>query len=331
MNVLAEKVAIVTGLVPALAEQLRCGLHKKGKAVCSELARYSEAAHHFDMNLFEPTTHSVEILLRRLRAWQEVPGRSDCARIAAQREHSAKSVDIERPALAIIVAGRKRVRCRGQVLDLAPGDLLFVAQRCVLDVTNIPDATHGLYLTYTIPICDEVIEATRLFWNSPATSTDDTIARVPLHMLLDELERWSQALCAGSNAEARLAMTAAMLRLCRLGHTRFLVPPLLTVADQIRTLVRSDPERNWQSHDIEAALGVSGATLRRRLSSQQQTLRDVIAHTRLACALDLLYTTRWPIKTVAARVGYRSVSSFVQRFIDRYDMDPGSIGNTPHT
>ncbi len=279
------------------------------------------------MNFPEPVTDSAEVLLRRLRAWQELPGRSDCARITAHREHSAKSVEVDRPALAIVAEGRKQVRYRGQVLDFVPGDVLLIAQRCVLDVTNIPDPDVGLYLTYTLPICDGVIEATRLLWDSPPVSTGTAVSRIPLHALITELERWSQAVCTGADAEARLAMTAALVRLCRLGHTGFLVPSSLSPADRIRDLVRGDPARNWQSHDVESVLSLSGATLRRRLAEQQQTLREVIAHARLACALDLLYTTRWPIKTVAARVGYRSVSSFVQRFVERYGMDPGSIGN----
>jgi AraC-like DNA-binding protein len=74
-------------------------------------------------------------------------------------------------------------------------------------------------------------------------------------------------------------------------------------------------------------LGVSGATLRRRLSVEKTTLRSAVTEARLSCAMELLYTTRWPIKTVAARVGYRSSSTFVRRFTERYGMEPGHIGN----
>jgi transcriptional regulator GlxA family with amidase domain len=35
----------------------------------------------------------------------------------------------------------------------------------------------------------------------------------------------------------------------------------------------------------------------------------------------------WPVKTVAARVGYRSVASFSRRFSERYGLDPARIGN----
>ncbi|NZD47207.1 AraC family transcriptional regulator [Sphaerotilus sulfidivorans] len=42
--------------------------------------------------------------------------------------------------------------------------------------------------------------------------------------------------------------------------------------------------------------------------------------------MQLLYTTRLPVKTVAQRVGYRSVSSFVRRFGERYGVEPSRIG-----
>ena len=72
---------------------------------------------------------------------------------------------------------------------------------------------------------------------------------------------------------------------------------------------------------------MSGATLRRRLATEQTNLRDVIRAARLACALDLLYTTRWPVKTIAAKVSYRSTPSFVHKFTERYGLEPAQIGN----
>lgn len=44
--------------------------------------------------------------------------------------------------------------------------------------------------------------------------------------------------------------------------------------------------------------------------------------------MGLLYTTRLPLKTVAARVGYRSLGSFSKRFVERYGLEPAAIGNS---
>ena len=269
----------------------------------------------------------VRALLARLESLTASGAAGDYVCITARREHGARSVDVERPQLAILVQGRKQVRGAGISLDLAAGEILLMARRCALDVVNIPDPVSGVYLTLVIPLCDEVVDATRLIWGREPAAVGEPIASLALSDLAAELDSWLSAVESGRITEMRLAMTAAMLRLCSLGYTGLLVPPAQTHTARIRALVRAEPARNWQSHDIEAAFGLSGATLRRRLADEKQTLREVIAHARLACALDLLYTTRWPIKTVAARVGYQSVSSFVERFVERYGLDPGSIGN----
>lgn len=57
-------------------------------------------------------------------------------------------------------------------------------------------------------------------------------------------------------------------------------------------------------------------------------MRELITDARLAHAMSLLYTTRLPLKTVAARVGYRSLGSFNKRFAERYGLEPAAIGNS---
>ena len=72
-------------------------------------------------------------------------------------------------------------------------------------------------------------------------------------------------------------------------------------------------------------MGMSGATLRRRLAAEGASLRRLVAEARLAQALVLLQTTRLPVKSVAQRVGYASVSAFTRRFGERYGADPSDI------
>jgi AraC-like DNA-binding protein len=142
-----------------------------------------------------------------------------------------------------------------------------------------------------------------------------------------QLQAWCHALQAQRPDQARLALSSLLLRLCAQGHTALLAPPLPGFAAQVRAIVAAQPARDWRSRDFEDALGLSGATLRRRLSAEQTTLSEVIVQARLAQAMELLYTTRWPIKTIAARVGYRSPASFSRRFAQRYGLEPGEIGN----
>lgn len=257
----------------------------------------------------------------------------DCARaegyacITARHEHGAHAVDIDHPCIAIVLRGRKQVRTHAQALEFEPGDLFLIARRCRMDVVNIPDPDSGLYLTVTIPLCEEVLAAARLLWSEPIIGRGDELARLDSADFAPELRHWLASLQAGQYTEARLALAALTVALCRRGHTTMLVPPPPSLAMRIRDLIRADPARDWQSPHIETALGLSGATLRRRLAGEGTSLREVIAAARLACAMDLLYTTHWPVKTVAARVGYRSVASFSRRFNERYGLDPARIGN----
>lgn len=273
-----------------------------------------------------PVDAKTELLLL-LIALAECPRADGYACITARREHGVRSLEVERPTVAIVLRGRKQVHAVGQRLAFEAGDLFLMARRCRLDVVNLPDTASGIYQTLTIPLCDEVIAAARLLWTEPVTGEGEDIARLDSFDFRDELLRWMSALQAARYIEARLALAALVVALCRRGHTALLAPPPPSLAAQLRGIIAAQPEREWQSHHFEIALGISGATLRRRLSAERTRLREVIATARLACAMELLYTTRWPVKTVAAKVGYRSATSFSRRFSERYGLDPARIGN----
>ncbi|WP_024891705.1 helix-turn-helix transcriptional regulator [Luteimonas huabeiensis] len=273
-------------------------------------------------------------LLARLTALAGVAREAGFACICTRRAHGLSAVDVDRPRLTIVLRGRGRFASGATVAELAPGDMLLTTGRCRLDALHMPEP-HGdsqsLYLALSVPLCEEVIDAARLLWARPAPVREAGIVRLDSAEFAEDLQRWSAALEDDCYAQARLALAAMVVALCARGHTALLAPAPPGIADEIRRLVGERPERDWRSRDFEAALGLSGATLRRRLTAEGTGLREVIASARLAHALELLYTTRWPLKTVAARVGYRSTASFVRRFAQRYGLDPGRIGNAGGT
>jgi AraC-like DNA-binding protein len=91
-------------------------------------------------------------------------------------------------------------------------------------------------------------------------------------------------------------------------------------------MVHTDPTREWSSADIETELGISGATLRRHLAAEGISLREIVSNSRLSHALTLLLTTGLPVKSIAARAGYGSISSFAKRFRARYGVEPSAVG-----
>ncbi|WP_435004316.1 helix-turn-helix transcriptional regulator [Xanthomonas arboricola] len=248
--------------------------------------------------------------------------------VSARREHGARSVDLTQAQFAIVLQGRKQVRSATQSLQFMPGDLFLVTRRCRIDVINTPDPQTGLYLSVVVPLCEEALAAARALWNEPLPEAGADIAQLPAIDFALTLRQWRDALQHGLYTEARLALAALVVTLCRRGHGGLLLPPAPSVAEQVRTLITAQPQRAWRSRDIEDSLGISGATLRRHLAAEHRSLRELITDARLAHAMALLYSTRWPLKTVAARAGYRSTRSFSQRFQQRYGLDPASIGNS---
>ncbi|ROP76607.1 AraC family transcriptional regulator [Stenotrophomonas rhizophila] len=271
------------------------------------------------------TTTSLLATLASLADCQRADG---YACITARREHGASSVEIPQPQFAILLQGRKQVRTAQQSLEFAPGDLFLITRRCRIDVVNIPDPHSGLYLSAIVPMCAEALTAARALWNEPLPEAGEALARLPLAEHGATLLQWRQALEHGHYTEARLALASLAVAFCRRGHGSLLVPPEPSLGDRIRDLIAAQPERDWQSRDFEAQLGLSGATLRRRLASEHSSVRELITDARLAHAMGLLYTTRLPLKTVAARVGYRSLGSFNKRFAERYGLEPAAIGNS---
>jgi AraC-like DNA-binding protein len=271
------------------------------------------------------TTTSLLATLGSLADCQRADG---YACITARREHGASSVEIPQPQFAILLQGRKQVRTAQQSLEFVPGDLFLITRRCRIDVVNIPDPHSGLYLSAIVPMCAEALTAARALWNEPLPEAGDALARLPLAEHGATLLQWRQALEHGQYTEARLALASLAVAFCRRGHGSLLVPPEPSLGDRIRDLIAAQPERDWKSRDFEAQLGLSGATLRRRLVSEHSSVRELITDARLAHAMGLLYTTRLPLKTVAARVGYRSLGSFNKRFAERYGLEPAAIGNS---
>lgn len=271
------------------------------------------------------TTTSLLATLASLADCQRADG---YACITARREHGASSVEIPQPQFAILLQGRKQVRTAQQSLEFAPGDLFLITRRCRIDVVNIPDPHSGLYLSAIVPMCAEALTAARALWNEPLPEAGDALARLPLAEHGATLLQWRQALEHGHYTEARLALASLAVAFCRRGHGSLLIPPEPSLGERIRDLIAAQPERDWQSRDFEAQLGLSGATLRRRLASEHSSVRELITDARLAHAMGMLYTTRLPLKTVAARVGYRSLGSFSKRFAERYGLEPAAIGNS---
>lgn len=252
-----------------------------------------------------------------------------CLAVRAACTHSIRSAAMDAPGLAIPLRGTKRMKGAGDWFEVQPGQVLLLGQPATVDAQHLlpPDGSRYLGLGVSFP--EPVLQAARTLWQKPPSAPQQPLAQLqplPLAPLVPALAHWADALDSGRASALRLALTGLVLQLCELGLDGLLQPTEPTLAARIRAMVAARPARDWRSQELELSLGLSGATLRRRLASEGTSLRQLIADARLAHALELLYATRLPVKTVAQRVGYASASSFVKRFGERYGIEPSRIG-----
>jgi AraC-like DNA-binding protein len=133
----------------------------------------------------------------------------------------------------------------------------------------------------------------------------------PPRMLEHELEGVLLALMLEGAGEA----PAELLDGARVG-------PELDVA--VRQIVRAVPDAQWRLGEIARKLGVSEATLRRRLSSHGTGLRRIVHEERMTVARSLLAEGRLNVAEVAFHCGYESPAKFSQQFKRSFGVLPSA-------
>lgn len=267
------------------------------------------------------------LLLARLRELARQEASPHCLCVRAVHAHQIKAVEVGQPTLVIPLQGLKRVREQGDWLLIPPGRLLLIPGARRLDIENIPDPAGGEYAAIALSLEASTLEAARQLLPAHGITEPGPLRSVELEGLAEALLHWLDMLARGETVFACHAMTGVVLRLHALGVGGLLAPSTPSLAERIRTMVAAEPAREWSSGDIEHALGMSGATLRRQLAGAGSSLREIIASARLAQALTLLQSTRLPVKAVAQRVGYASAASFSKRFAERYGVEPSRVSS----
>ncbi|ENX33447.1 hypothetical protein F889_02107 [Acinetobacter colistiniresistens] len=245
--------------------------------------------------------------------------------IRAKNQHGLSNIKVNQLHMGIILHGQQRLNIYNKQIELNVGDLFIIKPDTVADTMNIPDPETGEYLTILVPMCEEVIHAAQMIWAKPITDKTESILRFSITDFAESLVEWQTALFQQDLVKARLCIAAILVQLCQQHCADVLILPSPKLATQIYHWVIDDPQHQWQSSEIEMRLGLSSATLRRKLSHEQTSLREVITHARLSHALELLYTNKLPMKTIAAKSGYQSVATFRERFMQRYQVDPAVL------
>ena len=245
--------------------------------------------------------------------------------VRAKNQHGLTHVKVNQLNMGIILRGQKHINHHQEQLNLSAGDIIFMKPDTIIDAMNIPDLATGEYLTIVVPICDEVIQAVQMIWATPITDKTNDVLKFTISDFSTELSDWQQALFKHDLVKARMCIASMLFQLCQRGYADVLVlaPPKLSKI--IYQWIYENPQHIWQANEIEIKLGMSGATLRRKLSNEGTSLREVITQARLAKAIELLYSHKLPMKTIASKAGYQSLATFRERFVKRYGFDPSIL------
>lgn len=231
------------------------------------------------------------------------------------------------PAVVLVEEGAKAVTGPGFRFVTPAGGIALLPEGLPLDIENRM-GPRGLYQARMLGIDRMRYEkAVRISGvarpGSPVRLSRDT----PSPGLVDCFERLADALrppmtVPASVLDIMIAELVAWLAEDGLHLTR---EEPLSFAAMIRAMLAAHPDRDWKSEDVCMQLGVSEATLRRRLRAEGQSFLGLLTDTRMTEALALLQSTEWSIAAIALAVGYASPSRFAVRFRDRFGLLPHEI------
>lgn len=232
----------------------------------------------------------------------------------------------DRPAVLRVLAGRKRIRWDGGLVDAGPGDLVLMAEGMPLTVENLPPA-GGSYLAQALPF--ERTLADRVAQRLCLVPGDRPCASVRTQGPMETA--FAEAFDADAglpDAIIDLRIEELLIWLAGAGATLPAAQPVTLVA-RLRRMIVAAPGDAWTADRAASILAMSAPTLRRRLAAEGQGFQALLAETRMSLALGLLQTTDLPVGLVAAAVGYDSPSRFAARFRARFATTPRDIRALP--
>ncbi len=126
---------------------------------------------------------------------------------------------------------------------------------------------------------------------------------------------------------ARIAVSRLQEVLLWLAERGFHFPPPepASLVQQVRQLLSADPSAGWAMEAVARQLATSVPTLRRRLTAEGVTFRELVHDARMSHALSLLQNTDTPVLHIALATGYASASRFAARFRARFGFLPTDI------
>ncbi|QQP93467.1 helix-turn-helix transcriptional regulator (plasmid) [Skermanella sp. TT6] len=258
-------------------------------------------------------------------------GRAEAGAVAvvsATLPQRLRAVPVLKHCLVAVIDGVKHIRDDGEDGTAVAPAGWFVALRAGErpNIANLPDPATGRYRAVALTFDRETLAvpalpcpASRRVPPGYAVLPDDpALAESFVHAVAG----LASPVLSGELARHRLAEVLLALAERGVGWSPADAEGPI---QRVRLMISARPQLPWSAADAARLLGISEATLRRRLAAEGTCFREILAESRLSHGLGLLQTTRAGIAEVALACGYDSPSRFSGRFRERFGMPPSEV------
>ncbi|MCJ8052710.1 helix-turn-helix domain-containing protein [Shinella curvata] len=248
------------------------------------------------------------------------------ARIVQYNRLRYSNITINRPVLILVEGGTKILRRGDEEWIVPAGGCIALAQGEVFDVINASDGT-GLYEARWIAFEPDTVAA---FSNQPGKGAPFERAFIihrPHQGFHHAFADCTQAIVEPGSIPDEIARhrLGELLLWLDLAGGRFAAPRPASFSARVRDLFSANPQADWASAHLCDTLGVSEATLRRKLAAEDWSFQTLLIDVRMSTAMQLLQSTDLSILRIAEAIGYESQSRFAARFRARFGFAPSAI------
>ncbi|MFM0046955.1 MULTISPECIES: helix-turn-helix transcriptional regulator [Paraburkholderia] len=249
------------------------------------------------------------------------------AHVSHAHELLTTRIRLENPAIVVILRGCARVQWGGQEHVLESGRAIAIAAQHTFDAFKTPCNKTGVYEaqwltcdgTVTAQYSEGPVKGTRIGDVHALKSGGTSFLKAFAHAREGILRQTDIP-----TEVARIRMTELLTWLdhdgAYFGHSQR--PALAT---QVRRRIADELSTAWTAPLMAESLGLSEATLRRRLSAERTSFHELLIDVRMSKALTLLQVTDLSVTLISLEIGYSSPSRFTARFRQKFGYGPSDV------
>jgi len=217
-------------------------------------------------------------------------------RYSVRRREAVRAFQPELPALVLLWSGRKEISVSGRHAACGSGTLTLLPANTAIDVVNEPDDRTGIYAAAIILFPLPLLQRVRLlhptaFHPVGLESLDPRHWQIPASELLQEAVARVLRAVSAPDVPAEI-LDHRMMEVALLLADRPLLPARALLRDgqvsaAVTSLLSGDLARAWTAASVASLIGMSEATLRRRLAGEGVGLRALLGTLRRAQAARL--------------------------------------------